>query len=358
LARLEGFADALWFCCHLGISRVAQKSTFVRKFARFCTNTKSSSSKSGDKHMKRLVLSLAVASALTWVAPAAQAQDTYTKTKYPVVLVHGLLGFDALGPVQYFYGVPAELRRSGATVYTASVSQSNSTEVRGEQLLRELQMLKARYGHGKFNLVGHSHGGSTARYVAAVAPDLVASVSSMGTPHQGSKTADAVAGITNFTGTTGLVAGLVNGLSAVVAYLSGSGSNPQNALASLQSLSTRGAADFNRRFPQGAPTTACGQGPEVVAGVRYYSMGGTSVLTNVFDVSDGFLGASSVFFGFEQNDGLVGRCSSHWGKVIRDDYGWNHIDEVNHVFGLRGIFTSDPVAVYRQHANRLKNLGL
>ena len=308
--------------------------------------------------MKRFLAACAASLALLGTPVALNAADTYTQPRHPIVLVHGLLGFDALGPVQYFYGIPSELRRSGAVVHTASVSQSNSTEVRGEQLLRELQGLQARYGYTKFNLIGHSHGGSTSRYVAAVAPGLVASVTTVGTPHKGSKVADAVAGITSFTGTTGAVAALVNGLSSVVAYLSGSGANPQNALASLQSLSTAGAADFNRRFPQGAPTTACGQGAEVVNGVRYYSMGGTSVLTNVLDVSDGFLGAASVFFGFEQNDGLVGQCSSHWGKVLRDDYNWNHMDEVNHVFGLRSWFSSDPVSVYRTQANRLKSLGL
>jgi triacylglycerol lipase len=309
--------------------------------------------------MKRLIVACATSLALLSSPTALNAADTYTQTKYPIVLVHGLLGFDALGPVQYFYGVPSELRRSGATVYTASVSQSNSSEVRGEQLLKELQTLKARYGHTKFNLVGHSHGGNTIRYVAAVSPGLVASVTTVGTPHQGSKVADGLQGITNWTGTTGLVAGVVNGLSSVIAFLSGSAANPQNALGSLQSLSTAGAQDFNRRFPAGAPTTSCGQGPELASnGVRYYSMGGTSVLTNVFDVSDGFLGAAALFFGFEQNDGLVGRCSSRWGKVLRDDYGWNHVDEINHVFGLRSIFSSDPITVYRAQANRLKGLGL
>jgi triacylglycerol lipase len=308
--------------------------------------------------MKRLLAACALSISMLAAPTALTAADTYTQTKYPIVLVHGLLGFDALGPVQYFYGIPAELRRSGAVVYTASVSQSNSTETRGEQLLKELQTLKAKYGHTKFNLVGHSHGGNTSRYVAGVSPALVASVTTVGTPHLGSKVADAVQGITSVTGTTGLAAAVVNGLSSVIAFLSGSGGNPQNALGSLQSLSTQGSIDFNRRFPAGAPTTSCGQGAEVVNGVRYYSMGGTSVLTNVLDVTDGFLGAASVFFGFEQNDGVVGRCSSHWGKVLRDDYGWNHLDEVNHTFGLRSIFSSDPVAVYRAQANRLKNLGL
>ena len=96
----------------------------------------------------------------------------------------------------------------------------------------------------------------------------------------------------------------------------------------------------------------------MVNNVRYYSMGGTSVLTNVFDASDAMLGASSLFFGFEQNDGLVGRCSSRWGVVLRDDYAWNHLDEANQVLGLRGLFASSPTSVYRAQANRLKNAGL
>jgi triacylglycerol lipase len=289
---------------------------------------------------------------------ATQAADTYAKTKYPVVLVHGLLGFDAIGPINYFYGVPSALRNSGAVVFTPNVSQANSTELRGEQLLQQLRSLKAQYGYAKFNLVGHSHGGNTARYVAAVAPDLVASVTSVGTPHAGSKTADGIASFADAAHVTGLAVAVVDGLASLISFFSGSASNPQSSFAALQSLSTAGAADFNRRFPQGAPTSACGQGAEVVNGVRYYSYGGTSVLTNVLDVSDALMAAGGLFFGFEQNDGLVGKCSSHWGKVIRDDYPWNHLDEVNQAFGLRGLFSPDPVAMYRAQANRLKSLGL
>ena len=80
--------------------------------------------------------------------------------------------------------------------------------------------------------------------------------------------------------------------------------------------------------------------------------------TNVFDISAPVLGAGSLVYGFEQNDGLVGRCSSHWGTVLRDDYGWNHLDEVNQFLGLRGLFSSSPASVLRAQANRLKTLGL
>jgi triacylglycerol lipase len=238
------------------------------------------------------------------------------------------------------------------------VSGAATSEARGEQLLKQLRALKAAYGYPKFNLIGHSHGGATSRYVAAVAPDLIASVTTVGAPHAGSKVADAIKNLTSWTGTTGTVAALANALAGTIAWLSGSPTLPQDSLGSLQSLNTVGAADFNRRFPQAAPTSACGQGAEVVNGIRYYSVGGTSVATNILDVSDGLLVASSVFFGFEQNDGLVSQCSSHWGTVLKDNYAWNHLDEVNQGFGLRGLFSQDPVAFYRSQANRLKAAGL
>ncbi len=121
-------------------------------------------------------------------------------------------------------------------------------------------------------------------------------------------------------------------------------------------LTTRGAAEFNQRFPDGVPTTACGTGTELVNGVRYYSWSGTGVLTNVLDPFDYALAATSLLIPSE-NDGLVPRCSSHLGTVIRDNYAFNHLDEVNQVLGLVG-FLQNPVTPYRIQANRLKNQGL
>ena len=89
----------------------------------------------------------------------------YTETKYPIVLVHGLFGFDTLAGVDYFYGVPESLTKYGASVYVAQVSATNSSEVRGEQLLAQVETLLAATGANKVNIVGHSHGGPTARYV-------------------------------------------------------------------------------------------------------------------------------------------------------------------------------------------------
>ncbi len=290
---------------------------------------------------------------------AASAQTGYTQTKHPIVLVHGLLGFDSvLGVYDYWYGIGGELKAGGAKVYTASVSASNYSEVRGEQLIRDLDNLRAVTGKQKFNLIGHSHGGPTIRYVASVRPDLVASATLLGSPNTGAPMADLLSttlppGSVSRT----IVAGFVNALSTFLGGLSGN-TDPQNALGALASLSTAGSASFNSRHPQGKPTSSCGSGANLVNGVRYYSLSGTSVLTNIFDVSDPLMGAGSLVFGFEQNDGLVGRCSSRWGTVLRDDYGWNHLDEVNQFLGLRGLFSSNPSSVLRAQANRLKTLGL
>ena len=308
--------------------------------------------------MRSFLARLACALLIVSFAFPAAAQSDYTKTRYPIVLVHGLLGFDSLlGVYDYWYGIPSELRAGGAKVFVASVSQNNYTAVRGEQLIDELEHLRAVYGYTKFNLIGHSHGGPTIRYAASVRPDLVASATSVAGPHKGSKVADGL----NATLPPGsplrpLVAGFVDALGTFIGWLSGS-NNPQNAIGALTSLSSAGAAQFNALHPQGLPTTSCGQGAAVVGGVRYYSFSGTSPVTNIFDPSDALMGAGSLFFS-EANDGLVGRCSSHLGVVIRDDYDWNHLDEVNQVFGVRGLFASSPASVYRSHANRLKNAGL
>jgi triacylglycerol lipase len=283
---------------------------------------------------------------------------SYTKTKYPVVLAHGLAGFDQLfGVYEYWFGIPDALRDGGATVFVTEVSQLNSSEARGEQLIDQIEHIVAITGKPKVNLIGHSHGGLDVRYVAAVRPDLVASVTTVGSPHKGAELATYLrAHVQNGSFTQDVLAYFANSLGTVLGLLSGS-SNPQDAIAALDSLSAAGLTTFNAHYPQAVPTTACGSGATTVNGIRYYSWSGTGILTNAFDVSDPALGLTSFFYG-EANDGLVGRCSSHLGSVIRDNYFYNHLDEVNQVLGLVSIFESNPTSVFRAHANRLKNAGL
>lgn len=306
--------------------------------------------------MKLWMQAMALALTVAWSAPSAawwwdSTPSNYTDTRYPIVLVHGMFGFDAIAGVDYWYGIAEDLRRYGADVYTTQVPALDSTIARGEALLPQVQAIAAV--HGKVNLIGHSHGGPTARYIARVRPDLVASVTSVGSPHKGSPVADLIHGSPG----ESLAAGVGNALGGLIDLLSGGGYD-QDLSASLYSLTTEGSAEFNRFAPAGVPTTACGEGAHTANGVRFYSWGGTGVLTNVLDPSDALLGTTSLAFGFSQNDGLVGQCSSRFGKVIRDNYFMNHLDEVNQALGLHSLFETDPKAVFKQHANRLRNAGL
>lgn len=112
--------------------------------------------------------------------------SSYAQTKYPIVLAHGLFGFNKLGTeafgLDYWYQIPQDLAKNGANVWATRQSAANTSEVRGEQLLAEVQDILAITGAQKVNLIGHSHGSQSVRYVAGVLPDRVASVSTVGGP--------------------------------------------------------------------------------------------------------------------------------------------------------------------------------
>src|SRR5690554_7770957 len=60
-------------------------------------------------------------------------KSSYTKTKYPIVLAHGMAGFDNIGPLDYWYQIPSDLEKDGARVFVTQVSSFQSSEFRGEQ---------------------------------------------------------------------------------------------------------------------------------------------------------------------------------------------------------------------------------
>lgn len=284
--------------------------------------------------------------------------DAYTQTKYPIVLCHGMAGFDSLfGVVDYFHGIESALTSGGAKVYVTQVPAFNSTEARGEALLKQIEDIVAISGKGKVNLIGHSHGGLDVRYVATVRPDLVASVTSVGSPHGGADLADMLRdNLTEGGFTEGVLSFFAGSMGTVLGLLSGS-SSPQDAVGGLEALTTEGTAAYNANYGAGLPAAWCGAGEAQVNGIRYFSWSGTDAFTNVLDSSDYPLKLSALVYD-DKNDGLVGRCSSHLGEVLRDDYKMNHLDEVNQLFGITAPFSTSPKSVFRAHANRLKNLGL
>ena len=309
--------------------------------------------------MKKLTLLLTLVLVLV---PIQALSGTYAKTKYPIVLVHGLFGFDDILFVDYFYKVPHKLTRNGAQVYIAEVAPANSTEVRGEQLLQYIDEVLALSGAEKVNIIGHSHGGPTARYAASVAPGKVASVSSVGGVNWGSAVADMLRnGLAEDSIQEGTVGLVVDAFANVIELASGSDprDQPTDAVEALNSLSTNGTLAFNRRYPEGMPSAYCRNDGKMLAenGVHYFSWSGGRTYTNALDVVDPFLAITGLAFN-EPNDGLVSTCSSHLGKVLKDNYKMNHLDEVNQSFGITHWFETNPVDVFVRQANRLKSLGL
>src|ERR1043165_3211411 len=178
-------------------------------------------------------------------APTGAAASTFTRTRYPIVLAHGLSGFRQLfGVVDYFFGIPGDLQSSGARAFVTRVSAVGSPEGRGEQ---------------------------RPRYVLAVRPDLSASLTTVAAPHLGAGLADFFADNIADGGFNGTVrAAFGNSLGTVIDLLTGT-TSPQDALGAVRSLSSAGAAEFNQRFPAGLAATRCGATPSSAGGVPLFS---------------------------------------------------------------------------------------
>jgi len=288
-------------------------------------------------------------------------QPTKAATQYPIVFVGGgTLIIENIGPIDYFYKIPQKLEDNGAEVFVSIISGSNTLEVRGEQLARYVEDVLAITGTEKVNLIGVSAGGPTSRYTASVYPEMVASVTTVNGGNHGIPMADLVAWSEEVA--PNVMSVLIDLFDFGVGIIHWLGGNdlPQDSSALVSSMSTAGLAKFNATYPEGAPATWCGEGEEIGSnGVRYYSFAGNKAFTNVFDPIDYLLWLSASFFfkSGETSDGIISTCSSHWGKVIRDDLPLNHVDMQNHIFGITAWGMNVP-NLYVQHVNRLKNMGL
>lgn len=300
---------------------------------------------------------------LLCLSPAAWANTDHARTRYPIVLVHGVAGVSKyFGVIDYWWKIPADLRYHGATVYVADVNSFAGENLRGEALLRQIREVLAITGASKVNLIAHSQGGYTARYAASVMPHAVASVTTIGSPHRGSEVADWIAS------TPSIVQDFLAGGATLAGQLLGlmvGQPQQQDPYGALNLMTTEGSAAYTRRFPSAGLASDChatASSTDVRNGhvQRLYSWTGSSSGTNVLDVLDPVLvlGDLSIRLrGGGDNDGLVSVCSSRFGQVL-GTYAWNHVDQINHLFGLRGLFSADPVVTIRTHANRLKQAGL
>ncbi|KAK8194364.1 lipase 2 [Zalaria obscura] len=118
--------------------------------------------------------------------------------KNPIILAHGLLGFEELHlmpgvklpGIKYWRGITEALQAKGIEVITATVPPSGSVEARAAKLGETI----ARKAHGKsVNIIAHSMGGLDSRYmISSLKPANVdvLSLTTIATPHRGSAFAD------------------------------------------------------------------------------------------------------------------------------------------------------------------------
>jgi triacylglycerol esterase/lipase EstA (alpha/beta hydrolase family) len=264
-------------------------------------------------------------------------------TRYPILLVHGWTGFDAIGPLEYFYGVPDELAGRGYLVGVATLDPYNSIEVRAGQLAPQVDELLTEARATKVNIIAHSQGGLDSRHLITALGygDRVASLTTIATPHQGTPVCDVALGILPGPGEAALAA-LLNLVGAGIM-----GSDESDARASFTSLSEDHVQNvFNPATPDDprvhyiswtGRTCRLGESCGDVCDVEIYA---------TFEILSAISG---------DNDGVVPVSSAPWGDY-RGEVPADHFDEVGQLFGITND-NFDHRAFYLERARDLAREG-
>ena len=271
---------------------------------------------------------------------------------YPIVLAHGFFGFEEFAGVDfvtYFHGVKDHLAANGEPlVFTPPVDPFNDSTTRGRQLLAHVERIVAETGHARVNLVGHSQGGLDARVVAHERPDLVASVTTIATPHQGTPISDVVLQLVTRDDWREAADALVRLAGQPLWDEAG---EETSLIAAMEQMSSPGMEAFNAEYTD-AP------------GVAYYSLtgrtdwhrGGATCgiaaapdfiarLSAELDPVDPLLEITEIMLdgGFGDpypNDGLVRAEDARWGRFL-GCIPADHLDQIGHLLGDHPGFGND-----------------
>ncbi|KAI9798632.1 MAG: hypothetical protein M1825_005056 [Sarcosagium campestre] len=283
----------------------------------------------------------------------ASIRDKYAAPKNPIILAHGLFGFDELRlagsilpAVHYWRGITEALTANGIEIITAAVPPSASIEERAKALGQQIREKAA----GKtVNIIAHSmtliqNRGLDARFMISrlQAPSNVnvLSLTTIATPHRGSSIADY---IFEHVGDK-RVPKLYKLLESM-----------QIQTGAFKQLTRRAMLDdFNPHTPD-------------VDTVRYFSYGASAKppIWSVFRQSERIIMEKE-----GPNDGLVSVASSKWGDNSSDYKGTligvNHLDLINWTNQLNWFARSlvgqsrkfNAIAFYLDIADMLAKEGL
>jgi len=206
----------------------------------------------------------------------------------PVILVHGLFGFDRMGiagaKLDYFRGIAKHLETLGCHAHAVKLPRASSVPERARELCDAITAL----GHEQVDLIAHSMGGLDARYALAHfgLASRVRSLVTVGTPHRGTPIADLAS----------------EGPLAIVRKAIAALGVPMTA---IDWLTTSALERFNRETLDVAGVRyAC-----VVAGIRDDATQIPLALQPIHAYLRKVAGA---------NDGLVPMASQYWGETLAE----------------------------------------
>jgi len=206
----------------------------------------------------------------------------------PVILVHGLFGFDRMGiagaKLDYFRGIAQHLGTLGCHAHAVRLPRAASVPERARELCDAITAL----GHARVDLIAHSMGGLDARYALAHLglASRVRSLVTVGTPHHGTPIADLAT-----EGPLGLARRAIAALGI--------------SLTAVDWLTTSALERFNKDVPD-APGVryAC-----VVGGIREAATSIPLAIQPVHAYLRKVAGA---------NDGIVPMASQYWGETLAE----------------------------------------
>ncbi|MBE5957898.1 MAG: triacylglycerol lipase [Lachnospiraceae bacterium] len=262
------------------------------------------------------------------------------KTKYPILLVHGIFFRDS-NLLNYWGRIPDELIKNGATIFYGNQQSAASVEDCGIELTNKIKEIINKTGAEKVNIIGHSKGGLDSRYaisIAGAAP-YVASLTTINTPHRGCEFAEYL--------------------------LKEIPENQQKMIANAYNATLKKLGDPNPDFMEGVTdltTSNCEKNNNLmkdVEGVYYQSVG------SILNVSRGGrfplnLTTNFVKYFDGPNDGLVGVNSFEWGEnyqliTVKGNRGISHGDMID--LNRENFDEFDVREFYVQLVNGLKEMG-
>ncbi len=223
--------------------------------------------------------------------------DRICATRYPILMVHGVF-FRDFRYLNYWGRIPKELEKNGAVIYYGKQQSAASVADCGEELAARIREIVEESGCEKVNIIAHSKGGLDSRYALAKcgAAEMVASLTTVNTPHRGCEFADY------------LLSGIPRRQQEIVA-------NAYNA--ALRRLGEKNP-DFFAAVNDLTAGACSARNEEVmdVPGVYYQSIGTTleRAVKGRFPLNFSWYLVNH-FDG--ENDGLVGERSFPWGEKYR-----------------------------------------